>query len=65
MVLAVLLLGINLSSCSWNDPESVANDGVFRIAVAPDLGGVNDQSFNQSALEGLYELRHETGAQIS
>lgn len=65
VVLTVLLLGINLSGCSWNDPESVANDGVFRIAVAPDLGGVNDQSFNQSALEGLYELRHETGAQIS
>lgn len=56
---------ISLSGCSWNDPESVANDGVFRIAMVPDMGGVNDQSFNQSALEGLYELRDETGAQIS
>lgn len=63
--LIVLLVVINLSGCSWNDPESVANDGVFRIAMVPDMGGVNDQSFNQSALEGLYELRDETGAQIS
>ena len=56
---------MNLSGCSWSDPESVANDGIFRIAMVPDMGGVNDQSFNQSALEGLYELRDETGAQIS
>ena len=60
-----LSIGINLTGCSWDDPKSVANDGVFRIAMVPDMGGVNDQSFNQSALEGLYELRDEKGAQIS
>lgn len=59
------LMILSLSGCSWDDPESVANDGVFRVSMVPDLGGVNDQSFNQSALEGLYELRDETGAQIS
>ncbi len=59
------LMIISLAGCSWSDPESTANDGIFRIAMVPDMGGVNDQSFNQSALEGLYELRDETGAQIS
>ena len=63
--IAASLMIINLAGCSWSDPESTANDGVFRIAMVPDMGGVNDQSFNQSALEGLYELRDETGAQIS
>lgn len=59
------LMILALPGCTWDDPESVKNDGVFRVAMVPDLGGVNDQSFNQSALEGLYELRDETGAQIS
>lgn len=63
-VTATLMILI-LPGCTWNDPKSVANDGVFRIAMVPDMGGVNDQSFNQSALEGLHELRDETGAQIS
>ena len=63
--IAASLMIINLAGCSWSDPESTANDGFFRIAMVPDMGGVNDQSFNQSALEGLYELRDETGAQIS
>ena len=65
VILFIFLFLISLPGCSWDDPKSVANDGIFRIAVAPDLGGVNDQSFNQSAMEGLYELKEETGAQIS
>lgn len=59
------LIILGLSGCKWDDPESVANDGVFRVSMVPDLGGVNDQSFNQSALEGLYELRDENGAHVS
>ncbi len=59
------LMILGLSGCTWNDPETVANDGIFRVSMVPDTGGVNDQSFNQSALEGLYELRDETGAHIS
>lgn len=62
---ALMLFIIGIPGCSWEDAKSVANDGVFKIAMVPDMGGVNDQSFNQSALEGLYELRDETGAQIS
>ncbi|MDR2516448.1 MAG: BMP family ABC transporter substrate-binding protein, partial [Spirochaetaceae bacterium] len=35
------------------------------IGLVTDVGGVNDQSFNQSAWEGLQRLRTETGAQVS
>ncbi|MCZ8515576.1 BMP family ABC transporter substrate-binding protein [Paenibacillus filicis] len=36
----------------------------FKIAMVTDIGGVNDKSFNQSAWEGLNQLKNETGAQI-
>ena len=56
VVLAAMLV-LTLTGCAWSDPQSVENDGIFRISMVPDMGGVNDQSFNQSALEGLYEMR--------
>ena len=40
MVASIVI--ISLAGCSWSDPESVANDGIFRIAMVPDMGGVND-----------------------
>ncbi len=61
-VFLVSMMVFNLSGCTWEDPESIRNDGVFKIAMVPDLGGVNDQSFNQSALEGLYALRESNSS---
>lgn len=37
----------------------------FRICMVTDAGGVNDQSFNQSAWEGLQKLEEELGAKVS
>lgn len=56
VALAAMLV-LTLTGCTWSDPQSVENDGIFRVSMVPDMGGVNDQSFNQSALEGLYEMR--------
>ena len=43
--------------------ESTAVDGSnFKIAMITDTGGINDQSFNQSAWEGLQKLAKDTGA---
>ncbi|MCK5682759.1 BMP family ABC transporter substrate-binding protein, partial [bacterium] len=33
----------------------------LRIAMVTDVGGVNDQSFNQSAWEGLKRAKKELG----
>lgn len=55
----ISLMILNLSGCNWLGPEEVKNDGVFKIAMVPDMGGVNDKSFNQSAWEGLNELVSE------
>ena len=44
--------------------ENVDGTG-WKIAMITDTGGINDQSFNQSAWEGLQELRDETGAEVA
>lgn len=36
----------------------------FKIAMVTDTGGVNDQSFNQSAWEGLQKLAADTGVAV-
>lgn len=37
----------------------------FSVSMVTDTGGVNDQSFNQSAWEGLQEFEKKTGAKVS
>ena len=44
--------------------ENVDGTG-WKIAMITDTGGINDQSFNQSAWEGLQELKEETGAEVA
>jgi basic membrane protein A len=58
VVLAALAL---LGGCA---KQSGAN-GSVSIGLVTDVGGVNDQSFNQSAWEGLQRLRTETGVKVS
>ena len=37
----------------------------FSVAMITDTGGINDQSFNQSAGEGLTELKEEKGVEVN
>lgn len=41
---------------SW---QNSSNDDSFKLVMMSDLGGVNDQSFNQSAWEGLKSLKDD------
>lgn len=52
------------------EPEADADDAdaegvAFSAAMVTDVGGVNDQSFNQSAWEGLEALKADKGAKIA
>lgn len=47
------------------DGENAASKSDFGISMVTDTGGVNDQSFNQSAWEGLQKVNEKTGANIS
>ena len=44
--------------------ENVDGTG-WKIAMITDTGGINDQSFNQSAWEGLQQLKEDTGAEVA
>ncbi|MDR0377357.1 MAG: BMP family ABC transporter substrate-binding protein [Spirochaetaceae bacterium] len=45
--------------------QSVAQDGQsIQIGLVTDVGGVNDQSFNQSAWEGLQRFTQDTGLNV-
>lgn len=63
-VLVISLL-FCFSGCAESGNKTVKDDGIFKVAMAPDVGGVNDQSFNQSAWEGLKEFSKETGSKIT
>lgn len=69
LVFAVAACGGTPSSSapapSQENPESSATPGAgFKTAMVTDVGGVNDQSFNQSAWEGLQSLK-DKGVEVS
>ncbi len=41
--------------------EQAASDDVVKIGMITDVGGVNDESFNQSSWEGLQAIQEELG----
>ncbi|MBE3562563.1 MAG: BMP family ABC transporter substrate-binding protein [Hydrogenibacillus schlegelii] len=45
-------------------PGGPAKEKPFRVGMVTDTGGVNDNSFNQSAWEGLSRLKNDTGAEV-
>jgi basic membrane protein A len=57
---AILCLALILSSSF-----AIAADKPVKIGMVTDVGGVNDQSFNQSAWEGLQKAKKELGVKAS
>ena len=49
-----------LQLCAKN--ENISTKETYKISLILDEGGVNDQSFNQSAWEGLQKAEKELGA---
>lgn len=45
--------------------DPAAKDGTFTAAMITDVGGVNDESFNQSAWQGMERLKSELGVEVS
>lgn len=79
-ILLTGVMALSLTACGGAAPEkptpekpaqeNTATDGDttkkadFYTAMISDTGGVNDQSFNQSAWEGLQAFEAQTGAKI-
>lgn len=47
------------------EDDAETKKGDFSVSMVTDVGGVNDQSFNQSAWEGLKAFQSKTGAEVS
>ena len=59
---ATVLSASMLVGCS---SSADTNEDTFKIAMVTDVAGVNDQSFNQSAWEGLQKAEKELGVEVS
>ncbi len=67
-----VVAGLGLAACSGNDAGSGSTAGSaaapasdYKVTMVTDMGGVNDQSFNQSAWEGLQQLKDDYGIEVS
>lgn len=68
----LLSLGIILSitsslliGCSSSNDGSDSSEKPLKITLVADVGGINDESFNQSAWEGLQRAEEELGVEVS
>lgn len=62
-VLTALILALN--GCGNAAKPADATKTPTAVAMVTDVGGVNDQSFNQSAWEGLQKAQKEAGVKAS
>ena len=61
-LIAIGILSLAAVGCS---PTKEVKDNTVKVCVVLDEGGVNDQSFNQSAIEGLYRARDNYDIEVS
>ena len=63
LVLSTMLIGaVGLVGCSKNTKESEKEN--TKVTLVLDLGGVNDESFNQSAWTGAEKASSELGVEV-
>jgi len=59
ILLFVVVLTLSFLACTKAEKEKV-----IKVAMVTDVGGVNDQSFNQSAWEGLQKAQTDLGIKV-
>ncbi len=65
MVLSLTACGGGKTETTKAQEETSGGKSSFSVAMITDTGGINAQSFNQSAWEGLTELKNKTGAEVN
>lgn len=61
---AILIGSINLVGCTSKKDNTQSNNHSIKIGMVADVGGINDESFNQSAWEGLQKAEKELGIEV-
>ena len=62
LAMATVVSASLLVGCSGS--KESAKDDKITVAMITDVAGVNDQSFNQSAWEGLQRAEKELGVEV-
>lgn len=60
---AVILSASMLVGCGNKSSDGATND-VIKVGMVADTGGINDESFNQSAWEGLQQAKEDFNIEI-
>ena len=61
---AVLIASMSLVGCSNKTNNEQSNNQTIKVGMVADVGGINDESFNQSAWEGLQKAQEELGVEV-
>lgn len=61
---AMIIGASTLVGCGNNEAHN-NNDDIIKIGMVADTGGINDESFNQSAWEGLQQAEKELGIEAT
>ncbi|MDY0323772.1 MAG: BMP family ABC transporter substrate-binding protein [Candidatus Carbobacillus sp.] len=65
MFTAVLaMVAFTLAACGGGGSTGSSTGGAFKVGMVTDIGGINDNSFNQGAWEGLQKFSKDTGAEV-
>jgi basic membrane protein A len=64
-LLVILMICALAASAFAGGSSAGKTSGGLSVGLVTDVGGVNDQSFNQSAWEGLQRFNKETGVKVS
>ena len=58
---ALLVASMSLVGCSNKTNNEQSDNKKIKVGMVADVGGINDESFNQSAWEGLQQAEKELG----
>ncbi|WP_455538791.1 BMP family lipoprotein [Terrisporobacter sp.] len=61
---AMIIAASALVGCGKSDAGSSKKNNNIKVGMVADVGGINDESFNQSAWEGLKEAEKELGIEV-
>ena len=62
---AIIIASLSLVGCSSKSSEENKKESkVLKIGMVADVGGINDESFNQSAWEGLQQAEKDFGIEV-
>ncbi|MEG0855239.1 MAG: BMP family ABC transporter substrate-binding protein [Terrisporobacter sp.] len=62
--MAIMISTPFITGCTSKSSNTKKEDKTYNIAMITDVAGVNDQSFNQSAWEGLEKAKKDLGVEV-